>query len=54
MYDEYVKNKCNKCKNRNNNDDECEIKQYVLDKYIYCKCINCNVPGESKEIKKKL
>lgn len=54
MYDEYVEKKCTKCQNKHNNEDKCEIKQYVINGYLYCKCINCNVPGESQEMRKKL
>lgn len=54
MYDEYVERKCTKCQNKHNNEDKCEIKQYVINGYLYCKCVNCNVTGESQEIRKKL
>ena len=47
----YQELKCPFCKNNNNNEDKCNIVEFQGNKVLYCKCINCEIPGESQEIK---
>lgn len=46
----YTETKCKKCKNKNDF-NKCDIRQFIINGFLYCKCINCNIPGEKQEIK---
>ncbi len=54
MINEYIKDKCMRCKNQNSKieEDKCNIKIFQYGDYKYCKC--CNMSDANQEIKKKI
>jgi len=54
LKEEYKKEKCLICKNKNKKieEDLCEIKQFSDNQYIYCKC--CNMTEKNNELKRKI
>lgn len=55
--EEYKQKKCKSCKNRKSNiaQDDCNIKTYQYDNYLYCKCVNQDDEvSHTQEIKRKI